>query len=1024
MVILCLAVAFVMIYIFWTNTPSVVITKLYPEKSRLVRYMACSLAICTKGCDGSDPTVENICLENFTDTPECDIECKSACEYLSGGDLPGPGEACGRSYTLQLTIEGGGILGGAPLRGIYTRWFSLTAGCGSCTDAKDLMTYMKEGFFPRCGPPPLYIFLTMLPHSWIWTQTSIPCVGILCPITRSSAGAFPNLPEPSDIVSSAELYGGIFDTDSEACKHGSGKICLEPEVARATFGCYEESPFKDQLPLVGWSPSASFCGGDMGYYQCKFQGDLYIWSQLKDPDDTDKANVYINSTIPEPGYYTVDVTPTDVVVSETPEEVLYGIVIKNQLGTPKTFYIDFGYGVEPDIENICSFYVDDELKNSVWIDSEDEEIVELRCDIPEEPSGNLFKKNTIPISVWPAGEGRVEPNVYLTIIDFGIEVVPLDPDDFPNGDRATVGLGELANYNVTITNKFNEKQTFGLWNDTDDNVDCIDLPEFTDVDGYESKTIIMRCSSDDEGEYNIIVTAEHTTTGLKKDDSVRLRAARCRGNLHLGAPASVSSGTGFEIKASGFEGCDEEVIELRFIHSELGPDYYCTPDPPGEVCDFSFVAQSPGIYRVYGNMTISGEIKTNTTTITITNRADNPAKKEDRSGACWFNWISPQLGAYTICRDPNYKVTCECTQNYNGEEGYDHCCDPQDCWGTSISASNLCCSGLTLGGRDVYYPGPKCWGDGCVPCLSPDFYTGYPCDEVWPHNCGPYTYISQYAIQMSPDYCQSNDGCRRNILIKGDTNLPGFARGYVEFTQDNSYIQIDIRTGSIAEDLKPRPIHGVQVVALNYTTDESYAQTHEPVNFDLYLLDEDENEIYHEKKSVKVSDFTDYNFYAKLGYEQWVWDNVKRIRIEGEAGLLIDYIGLLSAEGVPYCSYGDAPTNRIVNDGTTCFWNLDCADFNKNGWDGEEDTTVGAVGECDCSSGTCGRGYCEYPLGNGKSICYHFVECAHGGWRIGGSDWTLEGVGKYHNTDLDWDCSGYEIVDTGTCGWKKTGGVC
>jgi len=71
-------------------------------KVTLVRYYACSLAICTHGCeDGS--IVERICLDNDTFTHECNLWCHDVCRD-SFGSCDEPGDCCGPQWNLTVSL--------------------------------------------------------------------------------------------------------------------------------------------------------------------------------------------------------------------------------------------------------------------------------------------------------------------------------------------------------------------------------------------------------------------------------------------------------------------------------------------------------------------------------------------------------------------------------------------------------------------------------------------------------------------------------------------------------------------------------------------------------------------------------------------------------------------------------------------------------------------------------------------------------------------------------------------------------
>ena len=101
----------------------------------------------------------------------------------------------------------------------------------------------------------------------------------------------------------------------------------------------------------------------------------------------------------------------------------------------------------------------------------------------------------------------------------------------------------------------------------------------------------------------------------------------------------------------------------------------------------------------------------------------------------------------------------------------------------------------------------------------------------------------------------------------------------------------------------------------------------------------------------------------------------------------LDYIGLLTKDSspsrTPFCTEGDETDyHRTVDDGKTCYWNLNCP-ASGGGWttDSPASTGVGAFSECNCnpavnSGAHCDEGYCKL----GEKLCYYNVTCKHGGW--------------------------------------------
>jgi hypothetical protein len=134
----------------------------------------------------------------------------------------------------------------------------------------------------------------------------------------------------------------------------------------------------------------------------------------------------------------------------------------------------------------------------------------------------------------------------------------------------------------------------------------------------------------------------------------------------------------------------------------------------------------------------------------------------------------------------------------------------------------------------------------------------------------------------------------------------------------------------------------------------------------------------------------------------WAWDNVDAVLIGYNHPTLsgsaeVDYLGLLNKGDVPYCTEKPTSTTEnyyygVVDDGKKCYWGVGCP-VSGTGWtmktqypDGtaisnNPSLNVGAVGECSCGTGECGRGYCKKVLDGTKFACYSGVACANGGWR-------------------------------------------
>ena len=132
----------------------------------------------------------------------------------------------------------------------------------------------------------------------------------------------------------------------------------------------------------------------------------------------------------------------------------------------------------------------------------------------------------------------------------------------------------------------------------------------------------------------------------------------------------------------------------------------------------------------------------------------------------------------------------------------------------------------------------------------------------------------------------------------------------------------------------------------------------------------------------------------------WAWSDIDAILItyeDDQSEGPLNYVALLTTSEewdermdgpISFCMEGvDQNSNdyfRIVDNGITCYWNLSCPHAGY-GWKYSRPTTVtGILGECKCSSGDCGLGYCERTTSWGKRYCIYGVRCMNGGWRFEG----------------------------------------
>jgi len=968
----------------------------YPGRETLVRYYACSLAICTRGCeDGS--AVEKICLEKDLVTEDCNLWCDQLCER-EFGDCPA-GECCGPLYNLTLTLEKE-----APLMGCYA-----VEGTMGDTSERELPELSIGGFISRVmkyftGS----IVATLVNHYYAEAHYWMKKLPYMAEPSEVNDCFY--LPTP-EYYPGGRYYLGIIH-DHIDVSLGAGSIILDPAESHEKFGCYDEA-----VPL---NPDDLIHRQTMdapGFYRCKFvPGSLKIWAEEKEDGC---ADVRINSTLKGDWLFTIECTepmgPLGCLARVKPEETAeYTIKIENYLGTGSEF--DLGWG-ESTKKVDCKFFEDSEEISSIYVENGDFKEFKLSCSSTE--TGDY----TVLISAERPGKFPETTSVEFRVVDFDFWVTPEEEDE--------IGKSESKTYTIWIKNELGKDVDFILSKtitvEDGGSLDC-ELAGSLHVGDGETDNTPMVCNKDhdaNEGKYKISVEA--TGDGITEDPEIRyLSVTECEGEIKLEIPEGVESGMEFSLKAYDVKGCSDRGVDISVVYPELIVGQ-CAPHTwDGEECEIRVTANTPGTYTVYAfidknkdeDTDDDGEMNSKTLQIDV----DPPGSVTEvgNDEGCFYHCCEScgLLGTATICdRCCGFMgwSVCDCK----------NCCDPQTCarwnsltedWYRVADTSNICC----ISDGDEHSSGP-----GSVSCLTPDTLNDntktenfwWELDVTNPRNLlVPENYlvdstqVHPYAYLESRD-CSSPDDC---------TGGPGAPSELSSAECDGSRCQLpcqylcggtpcaSCRYSSwifirIAPEGESRPVYGI---------------------FGDVGLDDFVDVFLHKKTGewIKVGYFDEDNSVLYPTNPHWVWERERpRIWSWGDidsmllgltsSSAYIYYIGLMTkgeATGlehpwehswtfVPYCTDGrwipdyenNAKYYRTVDDGKICYWGLDCPTAG-SGWIYEGLTDIvgpfrEGVGRCSCdpfinSGAHCDEGYCEIVV-DGTRFCYYNVRCANGGWR-------------------------------------------
>ncbi len=566
MIFLALA-AGVLFYAAFLKIPVPGVCGLFPsEKEDLVRHYACSLAICTKGCNW----VENneICLERDCTTEECKEWCYSYCEKWGN-----PDRACGYGYYMEVPLEQNVALKGCDRK--YLDW-GIWAGTSDMHYLTEIYDMIKS-LFPT--------LITEDEDGFQFELLDDGCRGV---------GGFYH---PGLIFDKTEIYR--WDSPRfvwhEWPIKGTGGIFLDPVESMRSFGCIDTS-----VPVY-WGIPVPVYETAPGYYQCFFKGNLKIWSEYKEGSDG-CGDVWINTSYPPPATFRVEVTPCDgkdrcngkCERIRLNEEACFDVKVINDLGTGTDFNLEMDCTDGPCESVGCSEPCTDKFEeNRLSVGQGKEGTTQLKF-TPTATGGYKIWVYANPTAAYDVETDVVE----LRVVDFKVELSP---------NRREVQENENGVFRVDIDNQLDLDATFDLSYNCAGCSCTFDSDSLFVSEGEKDYTYI-RCQSPNTGEYYITVTATKDSFS-KTSNSVTLNVVKCWGDISLSInPNAVEYGQNFNVNASGLSECSGEMVifDLDSLGSEIGR---CDPaEGGGSGCTEEFTATySLGVHTIYAKIDLDGD---------------------------------------------------------------------------------------------------------------------------------------------------------------------------------------------------------------------------------------------------------------------------------------------------------------------------------------------------------------------------------------------------------------------------------
>jgi hypothetical protein len=946
-------------------------------KDAFVRYYACSLAICTQGCNWLSSN--DICLKRNI-WGNCTMTCKTEiCDKQPGfGNCGNKGMCCNETYSIYLSLKGNAKFS---VEKIYN-W-----GTGSVsidwvgTEIHQIMDNFKKS--PKEKKP----------------QFPLNILSPSCPFWGT--------------VSKAEgTFYKMGNDDPSQIKYWSqtGAIYMTPAQAEPYFTCIDYDK-------------------NLGYSECTFKGYLQIYSW--DPNNNNCADVLvINGQDPFTAdfeFFAANEGKAKIPIDHTGPIALY---ILNGLGFSETFTMQI---IKPLPEGItCDFNGED----TTVLNVEDTKVgtpdVPLTCKPTALPPAGGFE---VWVKAWD-GTKTQAVKLKIDVGDFKLTLASPSPLIINAGNSGSFIFDLTNTIGIDATFQLTSPQS----PDNDVGCTFNGEITSIDVADSATKQITLNCapiSNARNKDYDITVTATWDTT--KRTAVAKVTVPNCTvTNLALKfldssnteiASATVNSADAVKLKADGFSGCQN--MNVRFILSvgskilyqnSVGTsgDLFYYPQNP-----LNFLtANSPEKWEMYVQMDENGDetYEKESPRRDLTINAPTPAGYggEGNTDRCHYdivdcNGVDP-INEVGLCNE------CESTLGWWYPENCNACFDPQSCLnshddGQRSSNSNICCKSDESGnGLDTYSPGLT-----DAPCLSPDTNTHNYQNSYfnWTNVDNPKNLlVSESNIEYSypavfnhmdcnsdASKCKDLTGyidaeCREIVSYR--PGMECIIKGQPDTNYYSSWLFIKISDSS-------RPVYGVKIkVGVVKAYDSKDA------SWDVYIHTKDGGGKAWTKIGSPGASFNCVGVPLCIGYHfieanfkpvGVAWQNVDALLIAFKRGYrlnppdwsytengVVDYVGLLtnSTDNIPYCTDGPGgasspSTYRTVDNGKTCYWRVDCETYSGNGWTGTDSKKMGpfvSVPICDCETDTnnCGDGVCGPVTLNEQNYRFDNVRCVYGGW--------------------------------------------